>query len=487
MSRRIFLDIEEALAREVRRITFHDDRTRSKTVLQDTFDPITGEVIQTPVQADFYDSAADANNIQYPNVTIKLLKSKEDLTSGRVVPEYGRYITTPVATAPRAYEVVISGSDGQINPAGNDITTSIFTIRKAQVGQLIRVISGNNIGTYKIASIVVNNSSPHVITVSPDLLDLLPAVVFDTNSRTITFTSAVDLNTIKVGDDFVDSLSVSYPITSIDIPNSKIVIGGMGTPSLLANSKVNRPGNVFQTADLSLVRYMVLDPTKPVFAVVGNGCSPLDATEGGTGVSPAVPIDAYYLIRIDSKERQSHIDIINRIWEEFNPPRTGLPTIVRNATSFEQLLTADVASGGSSTINVGDNSGFFLNDPVFIFDELTPSKDLSTEGFEQPLSLKVLDKIGTTQLVLSNIVPDTFKVSNGARIVSNADFSIHMFNFVDHVTKDIDGSQYWVHELTFLVQFWIDRLGNSKSYNGVIRDIATPIEDLQNNVILQDT
>lgn len=487
MSRRIFLDIEEALAREVRRITFHDNRTKSKTVLQDTFDPITGEVILTPVEADFYDSAAGANNIQYPNVTIKLLKSREDRYSGRVVSQYGQYINTYSQTAPRAYEVVVSGSDGQINPAGNDILTTIFNIRKAQAGQLIRVISGNNIGTYKIATVTPNSSSPHVITVSPDLLELLPGIAFNSTTRLVSFSSPVDLNTVKIGDNFVDSLLASFPITAIDLTNNTITIGGVGTPSLLVNSKITRTGNVFQTADLTLVRFMVLDPTKPVTKNVGNGCSPQQATEAGSGVSPAIPIDAYYLLRIDSKERETHIDIINRIWEEFNPPRTGLPTIVRSALSFEQLLTTDIPMGGSSTIDVEDNSEFQLNDPVFIFDNLMPSKDLSTEGFQEPFSAKVIDKIGTTQVVLSNTVPDTFKVSNCTRIVSNADFCIFMFHFVDHNTKDIDGSQYWIHELTFWVQFWIDRLGNAKSYDGIVRDIATPIEDLENNVILQDT
>jgi hypothetical protein len=46
MSRRIFLDIEEALSREVRRISFHEARTVDKVVLKETYDPFTGEIIQ---------------------------------------------------------------------------------------------------------------------------------------------------------------------------------------------------------------------------------------------------------------------------------------------------------------------------------------------------------------------------------------------------------------------------------------------------------
>ena len=136
MSRRIFLDVEEALSREVRRITFHDYRTQDKIVLQDTFDPFTGEVIQAPIEADFYDSSADANHIQYPHFFIRLMKTREDIYTGRVVPQYGKWIQTPIQTAPGAYEIVFTSSDALITAVGNTLTTTIFQIRKAQPGHL---------------------------------------------------------------------------------------------------------------------------------------------------------------------------------------------------------------------------------------------------------------------------------------------------------------------------------------------------------------
>jgi hypothetical protein len=60
-----------------------------------------------------------------------------------------------------------------------------------------------------------------------------------------------------------------------------------------------------------------------------------------------------------------------------------------------------------------------------------------------------------------------------------------MFHFVDHVTKDVEGSQYWVHEFTFWVQFWVDRLEQAKDITAVT-DIATDIEDIDTQVILSD-
>jgi len=60
-----------------------------------------------------------------------------------------------------------------------------------------------------------------------------------------------------------------------------------------------------------------------------------------------------------------------------------------------------------------------------------------------------------------------------------------MFHHVDHVTKDVEGSQYWVHEFTFWVQFWIDRLETVKETTA-ITDIATDIEDIDTGIILSD-
>jgi len=233
----------------------------------------------------------------------------------------------------------------------------------------------------------------------------------------------------------------------------------------------------------SLVRFIVMDPSKPVQALGLQGTDQAHTTT--SGVSPAVPLDTYYLIRIDSKERDTHIDVLNRVWEEFNPPRTALPVIKRSALSADSLLTLDVTTGGSNVVNVKDNSKYNVNDKVFIFDDFLPSKEPSGEGFQRPFESKVVALISNNQLQLEDVVPDTFKVTNNARIVSNAEFNLFMFHFVDHVTKDVEGSQYWVHEFVFWVQIWVDRLELPKELS-VITDIATPIEDINGNIIIDD-
>lgn len=483
MSRRIFRDVEEALAREVRRITFHNNRTVDTVVLQDLFDPFTGEVIKAPIQPSFYDSGADTNNIQYPYFTIRLIKSREDRFSGRVVPQYGNGILTPIVTSPSAFKVIIQDADGSITAPGNLMQTSQLQIRKAQPGYLLRLLSGNNKGTYKIATVVPSSSGPHSITVSNTLVDSIPTLLFSTTSRELYFNSPIDLNTVVVGDNFVDSVAASFPITAIDLNHNKLVLGGVGSPNPASGSTITRTGNVFINSDPSPVRYLVMDPSQSVTRDFATG--PDQAGAEVLATNPAVPIDAWYMIRIDSKERASHIDVLNRMWEEFNPPRTGLTVIERSPQSAEQLLTADIPTGGSSTVNVTDNSDFNINDPIFVIDDFSPTK--STEGgFQEPFSAKVIGKIANNQLVLSNTVPDTFQKANNAKIISNAEFRLFMFHFADHNTKDLEAAQYWVHEFTFLVQFWVDRLGEPQN-QGVITDIVTPIEDLQGNVIINDT
>lgn len=483
MSRRIFLDVEEALSREVRRVTFHDTRTQDKVVLQDTYDPITGEIVQASIEANFYDSSADAHHIQYPHFFIRLMKTKEDRTSGRVVPQYGKWIKAPVLTSPGAYQVVVPGSDALITTLGNDLTTTIFQIRKVQVGHLIRLLAGNNKGTYKVASVTISNTGDHTISVSNTLVENLPSFNYNSTTGVITFSVPKDFNTIKIGDVFTDASLNNFSIVAVD--------AGLGTitlaPSLVVDNSlggtISRTGNVFTATDLSPVKYLVMDPNQPVMS--SGICGWTANASGYTGVSPEIPLDAYYLIRIDSKTRENHIDILNRVWEEFNPPRTALPVIKRTSLSAEQLLTVDIPTGGSTIVQVKDTSKFKVNDKVYIFDDFTPTKAVDGEGFQRPFESKVVNILSDTQIEVADTVPDTFKITSCSKIVSNAELMLFMFHFVDHVTKDVEGSQYWVHEFTFWVQIFIDRLESLAEYS-TITEINTPIEDEDGNIIIED-
>lgn len=484
-SRRIFNDIEEALAREIRRISYHDSRTIDKTILRETYDPFSGEIIEGAIEPEFYDSSADAGVVQYPHIFIRLMKTKEDRTSGRVVPQYGQWLEAVVTTSPKAYEIVLSNSSALIPVVGNDITVTAFQIRKAQVGHLIRLQEGNNKGTYTISSITISNTGDHTITVSNTIVDDLGALTFSNTDRIVKFSGYVDLSTVKIGDDFIDSGSNVFSITAVDSARGQLTLGGVTTPLSSQGGQVTRTGDVFTSTDLVAVRFLVLDPTKPI--KTATVCGDVDGTSETVGVSPPIPIDAFYMVRIDSKTRENHIDILNRVWEEFNPPRTALPVIIRSALSADQLLTADIPIGGSSTISVEDSSKYNVGEPVFVFDDLLPVGTLDANG-SRPFDAKVLDILPNNQILLDKIVPDSFKLNNTARLVSNSQFALLMFHLEDHLTKDVEGSQYWVHEFTFWVQLFIDR---NEQYNnvesgvleeGVVSKSVTGIEGTIENI-----
>lgn len=483
MSRRIFRDIEEAISREVRRITFHEDITASDTVLQQLFDPFSGELISAPIEADYYDSSADTSGRQYPHFFVRLMKVREDLYSNRVNgQQWGNQFPCPneelgvPVSAPKAYEHVLPMSVGNISSVGDDLTFSSFKARRVQAGHLLRVLDGNNKGTYTIDSVTIGD--PSTITVTKDLLEDLPAFLFDSDTRIITFQESIDLTTIKVGDTFTDNSSNAFSITAINNDSVQLTIDGAIVPDTDSGSVISRSGDVFQTVDPDPICFVVLDPTKPITNRNGN-----QVISGSQNVNGAIPLDIFYMVRIDSKERATHIEVLNRMWEEFNPPRTSLPTIVRSKDSAETLLTADAT--GTDTITVASNSDINVNDKVFIINDFNPSKS-DAGGFEEPFEATVVEKSGTDTLVFDKIIPDTFLVSDCAKVVSNADYKLLFFHFVDHATKDVEGAQYWVHEFSFWVQANVDRQGEPAEFEGNVGKVSTPIEDIDGVEIISD-
>lgn len=478
MTVRVIEDVEEAIAREVRRITFHDSRTVDKTVLKEVFDVFTGEVRQIPIEPSFYDSSADTGNIDYPHFFIRLLKSREDRFTNRVIPQYGKQILCPIPTSPKAFEIVLYLSDGDISTAGNSIGTNTFRIRKAETGFLLRILTGPNKGTYLIDSVTPGASGNHTITLSSDIVLDLPEFHFNDTTRVITFFENKDLSTVKVGDIFEDSLGAAFNITAVDSSANTITIDGSTDPDTSNNSKITRSGDVLES-DPEAVTFTVMDPNKPVVALTNS-----DSSTQYEQINPAVPIDLFYLVRIDSKEKDDHTAVATRIWEEFlNPPRTALTVVTRTKLSAEQKIVSDVPSGGSNTLEVSDTSNFNVGDPVFIFDDFLPTK--SNEGaFDPPLEAKVVDILANNQLVFDKTVPDTFTVDSNTKVVSNAIYNTYAFHFVDHRTKDNEGAQYWVHEFQVIVQVWVDRQGEPSINEGTIQKIETPTEDDDGNLIL---
>lgn len=469
MSVRILKDVEEALLRQFRAILHSDQRTLTYEVLQSSFDPFTGEkVTGSPLEGRFFDSQADARNIEYPHIFIKIIRSNEDRTSGRIVPPYGKEVNTPVPSATRAFVVVTALYDS-VRTSGNTVTTSSLKIKNINNTQLLRILSGPNAGTYRIQSVALNGNGPHTITLDSKLLVNLPTANFKLATKTLTFLSPVDLNTVAAGDIFTDSASTPFIITAKDVENNALILQTTGpSPSVASGSFISRPGNVLPTTDVSMESALVLDPTRPI---VGLGM--LNSTDGNTDQTKttdwAIPLDLYFGITIDTKNRDDHVAVFQRVWEEFNPPRRGLEILVRNPQSAESLLVKNLTADSSNQIDIADTSPYIVGQIVRIFNKLTI-------GFETQITGINSD---TNTLMLADPVPNTFTVENGATILSNADLVIWEWDSVSHRDNSNDGSAYWSWVYEYLVQVWVDKK-DGESIVGTIKQIQVSIEDPPN-------
>jgi len=476
MSVTILRDVEEALLREFRNILIAEQRTPTFQTFPSTFDPFTGEkIVNQPLQGHFIDSSDNGRNIEYPHVYIKILRSEEDLSSGRIVPPYGKEVSIPIAYESRAYNIVLSAED-LLMTSGNTVTTSNLKSILINNTYTLSIISGPNVGTYFITGISLNGNGPHTITLSSTIVPNMPTNNYRLSNGTITFLSPVDLNTVAAGDIFTDSTSKTFTIESVDVPNNAIVINKntrLVPPSPGSGSFITRPGNVLKTSDLSTPRRaLVLDPSKPV---VGKGIlNPnLPNTSKNLALDWAVPLDLIFGITIDTKNFNDHTAVWNRVWEEFNPPRRGLPIIVRSKQSSESMLACNFSGEQSNNIQILDASTFIVGEYVQVFNNLTTGFNTQIVGINY----------NTNTLMLANPVPNSFTVANRTKVVSNVWLVVWEWDFQSHRDNSTDGSQYWSHSYEYRVQVWVDKKFGEEIY-GVIRQIDGNIEDFDGNLVI---
>jgi hypothetical protein len=472
MSVRILKDVEEALLREFRNILYSAYRTETYEILQSSFDPFTGEKITgAHLEGHFFDSSANGRNIEYPHVFIKIARSDEDRTSGRIVPPYGFEVNTPIPWATRAYTAVTSGAD-LIVTSENTVTTSNLKIKLIQVGNLLQILNGPNVGTYIITEIALDGNGPHVIELSQSLVVNMPASSFDLCKKTLTFLSPVDLTSVAVGDIYTDSLGATFTISSICLPDNSLGLETTGAiPSLLSGSFISRPVLLPVSDPDNYRNFLILDPTQPI---VGRGLSDPNCrnTEKVLRSDWAIPLDLIFSIIVDTKNRNDHVAVYQRIWEEFNPPRRGLGILVRNLISAESLLACNIQGSSSNQIKIQNTKPFIVGEDVRIFNKLNLGFVTQITGINSD----------TNTLMLADPVPCEYTVENGTSVLSNADLVVWEWDNISHRDNSNDGSHYWSHAYEYRVQVWVDKK-DGKEIVGVVKQIEADIEDLSGNPI----
>jgi hypothetical protein len=432
---RILEDIEEAVAREIRSITFMSKRTRSELVFQEMFNPLTGEAVRKPVEAQFFDDTAAPGQIVSPRFTVSLLKIYEDTQTHRLLPPYGNEDTELVPSA-KAYEVVTGGNDAIVlNGTGDALLTNNIRIKRISSDHIIRLIDCNNSGTYLIESMTLTGNGPHTITLSNTLLADLPIFSYNKQAGLITFNTFIDISTVIAGDTFTDRSNNPFPILAVDSKTCSIAVTPGSTVINGIGASVVRTSPVLSHVETSPISYLVLDPSKPV---VGKSTNYRER-------SWPIPYTFLYYIKISSNERDDHIAVADRMMQIFNPPRGQIFTIVRTDQSTESSAIKDVEAN-SSTIFVEDASSFYVNDVIRLFSDVDLGEELTILNVNN----------ASNSITVSTPVAKTYLYNNNAKIVSNTELRTFERDFKNHMVDDIPERQFWVHRFTFKIEAWVD-------------------------------
>lgn len=436
----ILEDIEAAISREIRRITFFSRNQRKdgfEGSLRESYDPWTGELVRIPIEPRFYDDAADAMISTSPRFSVSLLKLYEDLESKRLLPAVGNE-DLECLPGPGAYEPVIGSCFAKTTDGGSDSVVELTHrhIRQVQAGHWLRITTGNNQGTYIIDSINLIGNGPHEITLSNDLLQNLSDFMYNKDAGILTLIDFVDISAVKAGDEFVDAASNVFTITAVNpstpslavAPGSAVVNGSGGT--------IRRVGDVLQNDDAGEDQgIMILDPSKPVAG---------KATKYAKR-SWQIPYNFLYYIKIASRERDDHIRIADRVMQVFNPPRGSLHVVTCTNLSATTELKADVAVG-TKTILVEDSSKFYPNERFRICDNFDIGEELTVE------------RVNNASNSITVVTPPTksYKVDDCTRLISNYVLCVLERDFTNHVVEDKEDRQFWVHRFTYRIEGWIE-------------------------------
>jgi hypothetical protein len=424
---RVLEDIEEAICREVR-------RTRTETIFKELFNPLTGEMVRKPIEAQFFDDSASPGQIVSPRFNVALLKLYEDTKSHRLLPAIGNE-DIEMIDSPQAYEVILGGDEAAISTdTENSLVVNNTKIRRISSDFMIRIVSGNNIGTYKIESITLIDNGPHLITLSNELLSDLPIFSYNKIAGIITFNGFVDLSAVKTGDIFADKLGTEFDILAVDTQSFTIAIAKGSNVVNGIGASVTRVSPVLQNAETELISYLVFDPTKPL-----NKASKYRAR------SWPIPYTFLYYIKVVSNERDDHLAVANRMMQVMNPPRGTILTIVRSDKSSESTAIKDVESG-STTIFVDDATYFYVNDRIQLFSDISVGEELIIMSVNN----------ASNSIMVTTPVTQAYLYNDHAKIVSNCEVKAFERDFLNHMTEDVPEKQFWVHRFTYRIEGWVD-------------------------------
>jgi len=407
-SRQTIKDIEEALKREVRRLTTHYPQTKTNTGTQTTYDVFTGEAEPLSIKAHFYDESSNPSNIQYPRVDVRFEEIAEDRESGRLISlwearesEY-KQLAWPNQTKPKAYFRLTSGNDA--TTSGDSLIIPAVKTKLVGPSNIVSILSGNNKGRYRILSVDYVNS---VITLDPTLVSNIENISFNSRTRKLYLLDPTDLSAVKSGDVFEDANSTRFKILNIDRNKRELYLGGSDEPSTVSGSTILREGDVLSNIDTSAVKYVIMDADRPLIEPV---CS-IPITEAWDQENYATPFNYFWTIEIKNKERQSHISIADRFTETvINRTRRALDILARTSDSAESKITEGPELGNANVVTVEDASELCVNDSVYVVNNYSISENNQIIDIDYD----------TNQVMLRYNLPAEYNCNNEAILVTAA-------------------------------------------------------------------
>ena len=457
MARQVVKDIEEALKREVARLTTHYPQTRTNRGSQTTYDVFTGEVKELPLTAHFYDESSNPSVIQYPRVDVRFEEISEDRTSGRMISvwearntDYNQ-LAWPNQDRPPVYFRLVSGADGLTS--GDNFIITAAASKHTESGNILSILTGNNKGRYKILSV---DWTTGILTLDPTLISSLATLSYNENTRKLYLLDPTDLSAVKAGDVFEDASSTRFPILNVKADKRELYLGGTGTPSLVAGASILRDGDVLSNIDISAVKYVIMDADRPLIYEPCN--SPI--TEAWDTENYATPFDYFWAVEIKNKERQAHISIADRITETIiNRTRRALDILLRSPDSAESNIIEGPNLGEANVFRIDDASKMSVNDSVYIANKFHISDNN-----------QIIDIDYTTNTITLRFdVPAEFNLENKSVLVTEAKLKLWgMFLVNGNGIMGQDSlNSFFRQEYRFKIEGWKEDEASQTTQTGI--------------------
>ena len=405
----VIKDLEEALTREVATLTTNYQTTKTNSAVQTTFNPFTGEEICTSITANFYDETSGANSVTYPRADVKFDTIVEDRASGRMVSLWEDYqshyrtLIEPNRDRPQVFQQVTS--ERNANNVGTGLQIGPIEFAKVNSTDLVKIMTGNNVGTYKILSLDTPNTT---ILLDPNLVIDIQEISFNEKTRKLYLLNNRDLFNVRAGDVFTDALGTDFNIVDVNTKKRELLLGGNNVPDLGLDSNISRTGDILRNPDTNEVWYIVMDSTKPIYS---KQFPDVPITDQYLTRLHMTPFNYHWTIEIKNNERSAHIAIADRVTETIiNRPRRHIKVLLRCEESAESNITCGPDIGFGHEVLIEDATHFCVNDSVNFINRFSISENNQIVDIDYDLN----------KITLRNKVPIEYSEKIGGILVANA-------------------------------------------------------------------